>query len=242
MVKEGTTKGYDNSRKLPFRKHVEEYSFFQIAGDVSGLRVLDMACGEGSYTRKLKEARAGEILGVDISSEMIHQAKAIERKNPIGCMYMIHDVATLPYLGPFDVAVAMYLLNYARSKKELLALCKSAYQQLEDGGRFIGFNDNVSNQLSHYETYHQYGFIKQSPPDRQEGDPIQYTFYNLDGTVFRYDNYYFHPDTYGAAFAEAGFVDFQWIDPVLEPSQQNNRYWDHFMSNPPIIGFTARKG
>ena len=241
MVKEGISQGYDNSKRLPFRKHVEEYSFFQIAGDISGLRVLDLACGEGFYTRKLKQASVAEILGVDTSSDMIHQAKATERKNPAGCMYMIHDIATLPYLGPFDMVVAMYLLNYAKSKEELVELCQSAYRQLETGGRFIGFNDNVSNRLSQYETYHQYGFIKQSTPERQEGDPIQYTFYNLDGTVFRYNNYYLHPDTYTAAFAEAGFVDFQWIDPVLDPSQRNNRYWDHFMSNPPIIGFTAKK-
>lgn len=241
MVNEDVTRGYDNSRRLPFRKHVEEYSFFQIAGDISGLRVLDLACGEGFYTRKLKEANVAEILGVDTSSEMIHRAKDTERQNPLGCMYMIHDIATLPYLGPFDMVVAMYLLNYAKTKEELFDLCRSAYRQLETGGRFIGFNDNVLNDPGQYETYHQYGFIKQSTPERREGDPIQYTFFNLDGTVFRYNNYYLHPDTYAAAFAEAGFQDFQWIDPVLDPSQQNNRYWDHFMSNPPVIGFTATK-
>ena len=242
MVNEDISQGYEHSKRLPFRKYVEEYSLFQIAGDISGLRVLDLACGTGKYTRGLKKARAAKILGVDNSSDLIHRAKELERENPSGCMYMIHDAATLPYLGPFDLVVAMYLLNYAKSKKELLALCQSAYQQLESGGRFIGFNDNLSNQLSQYDTYHQYGFIKQSTLERQEGDPIQYTFYNLDGTVFRYNNYYLHPETYAAAFAETGFTDFQWIDPLLHPEQQNNRYWDHFMAHPPVIGFTARKG
>ena len=241
MVNEDITQGYDNSKRLPFRKHVEEYSIFQIAGDINGLRVLDLACGEGFYTRKLKQANVADILGVDTSSEMIHLAETTERKKPMGCAYMTHDITKLPYLGPFDLVVAMYLLNDAKSKEELVALCKTAYRQLDAGGRFVGFNDNVSNQISYYETYHQYGFIKQSTPERQEGDPIQYTFYNLDGTEFRYNNYYLHPETYAAAFAEAGFKDFKWIDPILDPSQQNNRYWDHFMSHPPVIGFSAKK-
>ncbi len=236
------SQGYKDSRKLPFRKHVEEYSLFQIAGDITDLSVLDLGCGEGYYTRRIKQFMAAETLGVDISSRMIRQAESAERKNPIGCTYMIHDVATLPFLKPFDLVVAMYLLNYAKTPKELLDFCKAAHQQLEPNGRFIGFNDNITSDISVYETYHQYGFSKQSTPERKEGDPIRYTFYNLDNTVFQCDNYYLHPETYKTAFDEAGFVDFQWISPILEPSQQNNRYWDHFMSYPPIIAFTARKG
>ena len=232
---------YKDSKQLPFRKYIEEYTLFQAAGNIRGYKVLDLACGEGFYTRKLKRARAAEVTGVDISPEMIHLAEASEFEKPLGCRYQVHDVAEMPTLGSFDMVVAMYLLNYARSKEELLAFCRAAYRQLEPGGRFIGFNDNMSNRMFYYETYGKYGFIKQTRPDRQEGDPIHYTFYNQDGAVFRFDNYYLHPETYAEAFAEAGFVDFRWTSIALHPSQKDNPFWNHFMAEPPLMGFSARK-
>ena len=235
------TREYRESIPLPFRKYIETYSFFQIAGNVAGLNILDLACGDGFYTRKLKLAGAYAVTGVDISQALIGLAESNEQKKPIGCSYMACDVALLPYLGSFDLVVAMYLLNYAKSKKELLAFCKAAYKQLCDGGRFIGYIDNIPNDISHYEIYWKHGFIRLCNLSRQEGDPVLYTFYNEDGSTIQFINYYLHPETYEETFKKAGFVDFQWIDPVPEASQQNGRYRDHFMTQPPIMGFCATK-
>ena len=47
---------YKESKQLSFRKYVEEYTLFKISGDISNQSVLDLACGEGHYTRKLKSA------------------------------------------------------------------------------------------------------------------------------------------------------------------------------------------
>ena len=62
---------YQRTKESPLRRHVEAYSFFQMLGDVSGLAVLDLACGEGFYTRLIRQAGAASAVGVDISSEMI---------------------------------------------------------------------------------------------------------------------------------------------------------------------------
>lgn len=232
---------YKDSKQLPFRKCIETYSLFKMAGNIKGLKILDLACGEGFYTRKLKLGGASEVVGVDISAEMISLAQQNEFEMPTGCEYLVKDVAELPYIDSFDMVVAMYLLNYAKSKKELVAFCEAAAQQLESGGRFIGFNDNVANDPGKYRTYRKYGFTKQCANNRLEGDPIRYTFYNMDGTNFQFNNYYLSPDTYKAAFTEAGFVDFQWVKPYLLPAQKDNGFWDAFLEHPPIIGFKARK-
>ncbi len=232
---------YQDSKQLPFRKYIETYSLFQMAGDINGLRVLDLACGEGFYTRKLKQAGATEVLGVDISSGMIELAETIEEDRPLGCRYQVHDVATMPSTGTFDLVVAMYLLNYAKTKEGLLAFCEAAYRQLDQGGRFVGFNDNVFNEVSKYGTYARYGFTKQCNFDRQEGDAIRYTFFNQNGSFFQFNNYYLRPATYEEAFREAGFVNFKWVAPMLVPAQKENPHWDHFMKHPPMIGFTAEK-
>ncbi|MGD1895116.1 MAG: class I SAM-dependent methyltransferase [Cyclobacteriaceae bacterium] len=232
---------YKRSKQLPFRLYVESYSLHQMMGDITGFNILDLACGEGFYTRKLKEAGANRVLGVDLSAKMIELAEAHERTHLIGCQYLVSDVAKLPYLGIFDKVVAMYLLNYARTKEELVSYCRAAYHQLRSGGFFIGYNDNPFNQVEEYSSYRKYGFTKQAKEDRQEGDPIHYTFYNTDDTVFTFDNYYLRPQTYAEAFTEAGFTRFQWVAPELHPSQLDDPFWGQFMTHPPVIGFLAEK-
>ena len=111
---------YKNSKQLSFRKYVEEYTLFAILGEIQGATVLDLACGEGFYTRKIKQAGAAEITGVDISAEMIQLAQKEERLRPVGCHYLHQNVAELALSASVDLVVAMYLLNYAQSKEELL--------------------------------------------------------------------------------------------------------------------------
>lgn len=231
---------YKHSKELPFRRHIETYSLFQMADDLRGLDVLDLACGEGFYTRKLKLAGAASVKGVDISSEMIDLAKEQELLTQLGCTYEVYDVAEMPVMEKVDLVTAMYLLNYARTKAELLAFCRAAYRQLKAGGRFLGVNDNLFNNPKDYASYRPYGFVKRAwGPNRREGDPIRYTFFNADGTQFQFNNYYLSPATYEAAFREAGFSTFQWVPVTLAPSQQRNRIWYHFMAHPPIMGFVA---
>ncbi|MGD1895095.1 MAG: class I SAM-dependent methyltransferase [Cyclobacteriaceae bacterium] len=240
-VYDSIARQYQESKELPFRQYVETYSLFTILGKIKDLTVLDLACGEGFYTRKLAQTSAKEVIGVDISLEMIQLALEQEQKKPLGCQYHVHDAATLPKLGNFDRVVAMYLLNYARSRSELQDFCRAAYRQLRPGGYFVGINDNPLNGYVWYESYRKYGFVKDSIPFRREGTAIKYTFYNSDGGQFQFNNYYFHPNTYEEAFAAAGFTNFQWRSVSLDPAQQGNRFWDHFLAHPPIIGFSAQK-
>lgn len=232
---------YKKSKELSFRILVEEYSLFKMAGDITNRRVLDLACGEGHYTRKLKKAGAREVVGVDVSPEMIKLAEENEKQAPLGCQYVLSDVSYMPKMDRFDMATAMYLLNYAKTKKELVAFLKSINDQLKPGAQFIGFNDNLANDPINYGSYKKYGFVKDASPYRKEGSPIHYTFYNDDGSICQFDNYYLSPKTYAEAFREAGFVNFQWVWPSLHPAERGDEYWNEFMFDPPVIGFVAYK-
>ena len=230
---------FKSSEQLPFRGIIESYTLFQLAGQLTGLKVLDLACADGFYTRRLKMANAAKAIGVDISRAMIELAQHQEDRNPQGCQYFRHDVREMPVLDEFDLAVAVYLLNYAQSRDELTTFCRSVFAQLKPGGRFIGFNDNPFNKPADYPKYLKYGFTKQGTGNHQEGDPIRYTFYNQNGTFFQFNSYYLHPDTYAEAFAAAGFVDFQWQQPVIHPNHKGDAFWDRFLEHPPVIGFSA---
>lgn len=234
-------KEYRDSKQLSFRKCIEEHTLYELIGDKAGLTILDLACGEGIYTRKLKQRGALEILGVDLSKEMIALAEASEAQEALGCKYAVHDVLTLDLQQEYDIVLGMYLLNYATSKAELNQFCKVAYAHLKSGGRFLGFNDNPFNDPVYYKAYKKYGFIKETPENRKEGDSIQYRMFNLDGTEFSFYNFYLAPETYAQAFTQAGFSDFRWEGPFLKPEESQNEYWTDFMAQPPMIGFIAYK-
>ena len=136
---------YTDTKQLPFRTFVERYTLFAILGDIRGNRVLDMACGDGIFTRLLKRAGAAEVTGIDISAEMIRLAEQSEAKAPLGCTYLHQDVAEFEPSGAVDLVVAMYLLNYAKTADQLLRFCRVCHDALRPEGRFVGFNDNIRN-------------------------------------------------------------------------------------------------
>lgn len=232
---------YRDSKTLPFRKHIERHTLFEVLGDIRGGAVLDLACGEGHYTRLLKRAGAREVTGVDISGEMIRLAEQQERDAPLGCRYVCSDAADYRPAGTVDVVVAMYLLHYAGTAGKLLRFLEVAYRALRSGGRIAGFNDNVLDPPRGTVSRSRYGIVKTGPAVLTEGAPIRYRITNPDGKSFGFENFYLNPETYAAAFAEAGFREFRWLGVSLDPAERGDPVWDAFLKNPPVIAFAATR-
>ncbi len=233
---------YQESKRLPFRHYLEEHSMFSLIGDLGGRSVVDLACGEGIYSRKLMRAGAGSVLGVDISPEMIALAEQAEVEEPLGVRYVVADVAMVELEEPVDVALCSYLFNYARSRDELRALVESVRRLLRPGGLVVGCNDYPDNPPAHFDRYRPYGFIKVGGAELQEGDTITYRFFNPDGTVFEIDNYFLPTNAYRQEFARAGFESFDWVMPEASPeglAAFPPGFWDAYLESPPIVSFTA---
>ena len=139
---------YDEYARTATLKQAERYTFFRMVGALDGQHALDLACGFGFYTRLLKQHGAAQVLGVDISSEMIRLAQQQEQAEPLGITYQVGDAVTLPLLGPFDLITAFHLLHYATSTEQLRGMCRSAYDNLVAGGRFIAYTINPAFTLS----------------------------------------------------------------------------------------------
>ena len=234
-------KAYQDSKKLPFRKHIEQHTLFETLGRVRGRTVLDLACGEGFYTRLLKIAGAAEVTGVDISERMIRLATEQERNKPLGCQYVCSDAADYRPGGTVDLVVAMYLLHYAGTPEKLLRILRVCHSALRPNGRLVGFNDNVMNPPRGSVSWSKYGIVKSGPAVPKGGAPIRYRITNNDGRSFEFQNYYLNPETYCTAFKEAGFQNFQWLGVSLDPDERDNPFWDDFLKNPPTVAFTATK-
>jgi toxoflavin synthase len=235
---------YRDSKLLPFRDFAESFSLFRLIGKLEGRTVLDLACGEGHYTRRLKQAGAARVLGVDISPEMIKLAEESEKTGPVGCQYSVGNAANLSLGERFDVVVGVYLLNYASSKAMLLDLCRTIYDHLKPGGVFVGINASMTLDPAKYANYQKYGLMLLTPDNRVEGDPITFVITNPDGTRFQIDNFFLQPETYAAAFADTGFCAFAWADLwVSDTGRQRfpDGYWNAMLTDPPIVGMRAEK-
>ena len=92
---------YQDSKQLPFREYIEAHSLFEILGNIRGATVLDLACGDGFYTRQIKQAGALEVTGVDLSAEMIKLAEQEERTRPLGCKYLHPSQQHNPFWDAF---------------------------------------------------------------------------------------------------------------------------------------------
>jgi SAM-dependent methyltransferase len=230
---------YAASKQLPFRTVVEAPTLFGLAGNVRGLTVLDLPCGDGTYSRALARRGAASVTGADLSSAMVERAEAAERDAPLGILYEVGDAADLGQIGAFDLVVASYLFNYARTRAELLAFARSVARNLKPGGRLVGMNDNPRTASDRYGSYAAHGFSRTIDGPRREGARVRYTFPKPDGTSFGFDNFWLSSETYARVFAEAGLVGFRFVDAVADPAAGGD--WSDFLRDCPITGLEARR-
>ena len=234
---------YKRSKQVPWRYHIEQHSLFGLLGDVSGKSVLDLACGEGHYTRLLKRLGASRVVGVDLSRKMIELAENTERDDPLGVTYIVGDAQDVKVPGSFDLVVAAYLLNYARSAEGILAMCRTISGSLQPGGRFLTVNNNPAQHVSQFDATRKYGFVKSTQGQIAEGTPIRYTFFS-DGETFHIENYHLDRATHEWALKEAGLSEIRWHPMQLSPAEArgpDRDYWNDFFLHPPVILLTASK-
>ena len=136
---------------------------------------------------------------------------------------------------------AIYLFNYARTVEELASFCRACFRSLRPGGRLVGFNDNVCSPPLPGWSLAKYGLERTCRHPLHDGGIIHYRITNPDGRVFKLDNYYLSPATYERTMRESGFDDFRWIDAVLDPDTPQPAFWDDFMAQKPLTGFTATR-
>ncbi|MGO9238206.1 MAG: class I SAM-dependent methyltransferase, partial [Methylocella sp.] len=110
---------YKRSKQQPWRTYIEAFTLMDLIGDPSGKEVIDIACGEGFYTRLLRQRGAEKVTGVDLSERMVELAKAQEADQRLGIDYVVGDGRDLELGAKYDLAIAAYLLNYARDRGEL---------------------------------------------------------------------------------------------------------------------------
>lgn len=110
--------------------------------------ILDLGCGTGSFC--IEMARRGyEMIGIDLSTEMLSCAKAKALKNELDILYLNQDIASFELYGTVDAIVClMDSLNYVTYKNDVKRVLKLVKNYLNPGGLFI-FDLNSRYKLEH---------------------------------------------------------------------------------------------
>ena len=235
---------YQRSKHVSWRYHIEQYSLASLLGTINGKAVLDLACGEGHYTRLLRAMGASRVTGVDLSRRMIELAQVSEEQQPMGIEYVESDARYLNASAEFDLVTAAYLLNYARSRAELLSMCQAISRYLKPGGRFVTVNNNPGQDPRRFDATRKYGFVKSARSTITEGAAICYTFFLGEGEdTFEIENYHLDRETHEWALREAGLTNIAWHQPQLSPGEaaKNPEDWRDFFIDPPVILLEAHK-
>jgi SAM-dependent methyltransferase len=229
---------YKRAKQQPWRMHVEYHTLYGLLGDLAGKSVLDVAGGEGFYTRFLRRNGAARVVGVDLSRAMIDLAIEEERRDPLGVEYLQHDAMSLALADRFDLVVAAYLLNYAADYGALLRMCQAIARHLAPGARFVTVNNNPAHPRERFGNSRKYGFTKRADAPLAEGTPVAYVFHLDDGQSVEITNYHLAIATHERALREAGFREVAWHAPALAPGAADGHppgYWDEFLQHPPVV-------
>jgi len=230
---------YQKAKQQPWRWRIEAYSFMKRIGDLRGKKVVDVACGEGHFTRRLREAGAAEVVGFDVSERMVELARAQEAEQPLGIEYRVADARAIVPQHDFDLAVSAWLLVYAQNRQELEQMCRGLACWLRPGGRFVTFTTNPDvYSFQPRPDYRKYGFEIKLADHTFEGAPILWTIHLEDDSPLDIENYYLPVSAYESAFRDAGFRNFAVHRPELSPDPQSSGdhpFWSDLLNHPPAI-------
>ncbi len=119
-----------------YRTEVHGPALLEVCGDVEGLRVLDLGCGQGWFTRQLA-GQGAHAIGVDISPEMLGHARRHERERPLGIEYIESDAAAVDERWPegaFDLVTGCMSIQ---DMPDPGAAIRVAVKVLTVGGRLV---------------------------------------------------------------------------------------------------------
>ena len=186
---------------------------FELCGDVTGAKILDLGAGEGYCAREMALRGAAEVVGVELSEQMVELARRQQAADDQVISYQVGDVTDLALPAErFDLALGVFVYNYLTIEQTRESF-KQVYKVLKPGGSFIFSVPHPA-----------FPFIKreQTPPfyfDAQGGGYFSSRNQQCQGEIFCRDGTSLSVqmipksfEDYFSALAQAGFTGM----PVLE--------------------------
>jgi 2-polyprenyl-3-methyl-5-hydroxy-6-metoxy-1,4-benzoquinol methylase len=105
---------------------------------VPGMRVLDVGCGIGRWSRLLA-ARGANVTGVDLSPTMIAEAERRAQASGLAgrCRFLVQDSAALEIGGTFDLIVCVTVLQHMLDVGQMRSALNRMALHLAPQGRLV---------------------------------------------------------------------------------------------------------
>lgn len=140
------------ARMALYHHHCQDPVIFRTLGDIRGRSLLDLACGDGFYTRRFRtECAASPVMGIDLSPKQIERAEAIERREQLNIEYRVGDVMSLRLERRFEIVTAIHLLHYLDDEVEIESVLRGIHGALCDGGHFVTMIANPEFDLEKHD-------------------------------------------------------------------------------------------
>ena len=123
-----TRLGYDK-----YRDHINTPAFMDMLPDVTGLRGLDVGCGEGHNTRLVAQ-KGARLTALDIADRFIRYAQEKEALEPLGIAYLRASTVEMPLAdASFDFVMAtMSMMDVPEQDRAI----REVVRVLKPGGFF----------------------------------------------------------------------------------------------------------
>lgn len=123
--------GYDR-----YRDALNTPAFLDMLPPVTGLKGLDLGCGEGTNTREVVRLGA-QMIGLDIAPTFLRHARETEAHDPLGIDYVLGDGQTLDFPdATFDFVTAFMSMMDMADQQHML---NGVHRILKPGG-FLQFS------------------------------------------------------------------------------------------------------
>jgi ubiquinone/menaquinone biosynthesis C-methylase UbiE len=124
-------------RAVPYRMWVGYYLLLLSHQNIQPKRILEVCCGTGTLS-ELLTAEGFEMAGVDLSAEMIKQARKKAGRNRQEIRYEVGDAATFDMGDTYDAAFSFFdSLNNILDPAHLQRAFKQIAKHIKPGGSFI---------------------------------------------------------------------------------------------------------
>lgn len=140
--------GYNHAINKPFSDDLCARYFFEMGAIYSLLpplpaKLLDLGCGTG-WTSLFFARRGYQVLGIDISPDMIDVANQIKENNQCrNLTFMVANYETLRLNNQYDAVIFFDALHHALNEVRAL---KSAYHALKPGGICLTVEPGIGHQ------------------------------------------------------------------------------------------------